>query len=242
MSHSSRLRLSVTSLLLCIVLGAVAPARAEIATAGTLVISAERLFGLSFNNVTTSTDNGDVSTSRTDFGLLWGSTTNVYMIPRVGVDYLVIDGLTVGGGLGFFVSSNDAGTVNGITSVDTSGPTSTRFLVAPRVGWAHGIAGRVGVWLRGGLTYYYGSISSARMGRNGDTTVSYRSTGLGLNLEPALMVALTDHFAFSAGPVFDLPLTGSRSQEVSTPVMTRTTSYYESVRNLGLVVNLVGYF
>src|SRR5262249_47216936 len=156
--------------------GAAAPARAEIAGAGTLVISAERLFGFSANEVTTATQNGDVSTSRTDFGLLWGSTTNVYMIPRVGVDYLVIDGLSVGASLGFFVSSNDAGTVNGITSVQTSGPTSTRFLIAPRAGWVHGLGGRLGIWLRGGLTYYYGSISSVRTGRNGDTTISYRSS------------------------------------------------------------------
>lgn len=238
MTHASFLRIGT----LALVVTAAAPARAEIASQGTFVISAERLFGLSANKVTTATDNGDVSTSRTDFGLLWGSTTNVYMIPRVGIDYLVIDGLTVGAGLGFFISSNDAGTVNGITSVETSGPTSTRFLIAPRVGWAHGLAGRVGVWLRGGLTYYYGSVSSDRTGRNGDMTTSFRSTGLGLDLEPALMVALADHFAFTVGPVFDLPLTGSRSVEVSTPVMTRTTSYDESVRNIGLVVNLVGYF
>src|SRR4051794_6334969 len=69
----------------------------------TFILSAERLFGLSINRTTTATNNGDVSVDHTGFGLLLSSPTTVHMLPRMALDVAVIDGLTVGAGLGFFV-------------------------------------------------------------------------------------------------------------------------------------------
>jgi hypothetical protein len=230
---------------LVLVLGA-APARAQapVAARGNLIVSADRLFGLSGNNVTTQTPAGDVSQSRTDFGLLWGSSTSLYMIPRVGIDYVLLDGgLTLGGSLGLFFSSNEPAAVNGNATSTDPGPKSTRFLVAPRVGWVHGFGGRAGIWLRGGLTYYYDNLSRYRTTRGGvEITNSARSTGLGFDIEPAVTVALADHFGFSAGLAFDLPLTGSYTQETDTNGTTTTASVDQSIRNLAVVMALIGYF
>jgi hypothetical protein len=229
---------------LVLVLGA-SPARAQapVAARGNLIISADRLFGLSGNNVTTQTPAGDVSQSRTDFGLLWASSTNVYMIPRVGIDYVLLDGgLTLGGSLGLFFSSNEPAAVNGNATSTDPGPKSTRFLFAPRVGWAHGFGGRTGIWLRGGFTYYYDNLSRYRSNRAGEITTSSRSTGLGFDIEPAVTVALADHFGFAAGLAFDLPLTGSYTVETETPTTTTTTSVDQSMRNLAVVMALIGYF
>jgi hypothetical protein len=241
MTRSSRIRVMVLTLAAAAV-PAAAHAEPLAATRGTLVIGAERLFGFSSNRSTLYTPNGERSTNHTDFGLLWGSTTNLYMIPRVGADFAIIDSLTVGAAVGFFASEQDDTAVEGGTTVDADGPTSTRFLIAPRVGWVHGFTGRLGVWLRGGFTYFYDSTSRERIMRNMMTVRSERSTGLSVNLEPALTVALADHFGFSAGLALDVPLTGSLTAEVETPTTVTSTSIDQSVRNLAVALALVGWF
>jgi hypothetical protein len=91
-------------------LAAATPAFADEAfgATGQVILSGERLFGLSFPRAMTE----DVATgikqteSHTNIALLWPSlqllTINPYDIPHAAVDFGVASGLTVGGSIGFF--------------------------------------------------------------------------------------------------------------------------------------------
>jgi hypothetical protein len=223
-----------------------APATASAANPGVdhgrMMISAERLFGLSFSH--TSVDNGNGSNDRdvTHFGLVVSPNTavgNIYTTPRLAFDIAVIDGLTVGGSLGVSVTGVSDSSTTGGTSAEVSRPTLTTVLIAPRAGYVLGFTRVVGLWLRGGLTYFNGSAHSDATVLGTNATRTDTLWGLGLDLEPTLLVSPFEHFSFTAGLVLDLPLAGKQSVERTAGNVTTTTSTDASVRNIGVVAGMV---
>jgi hypothetical protein len=210
---------------------------------GTLMISAERLFGLSVVHSTVGTGGGEASFDQTHFGLALAPfaaaspspTPSVYTFPRLALDFAVIDGLTVGGSLGFAFTdtSSDPG---------GAGPSFTTFLIAPRIGYVLGLNRTVQLWLRGGLTYFNASrhVDPSTLPPNTDRSSS--RWGISLNLEPTLMIAPFDHVAFTASVLFDIPVAGKQSNEVTAGSVTTTTSADATDRNIGLVAGIVVMF
>lgn len=96
---------------------------------GTLTVAAERLtgLGLTFNN-----GNAEFGT-----GILIGSPLPM-QFPRIGVDYFVIDGLSIGGTLGL--------------SYYTAGE-QFQAAVLPRVGYAFSLSQQIDFWPRGGIGF-----------------------------------------------------------------------------------------
>jgi hypothetical protein len=210
---------------------------------GTFIVSAERLFGLSINRTTTATNNnGDVSVDHTGFGLLLSSPSTVHMLPRMALDLAIIDGLTVGAGLGVFVGDRATITSNDGATVEAQGPTTTAMLFAPRVGYALHLSHIVSFWIRVGFTYYRTNAETERTIANVVTTTSDRTSGLAFDLEPTFLFQPFDHFGFTAGIVADLPLTGDHTNEVSAGNTTRSTSIKQTVRNVGIVASMLGLF
>jgi len=213
---------------------------------GTFVLGAERLFGLSVNTTTTATDAGDRSVSHTGFSLLLSSPTTVYMRPRVSLDVAVADGLTVGGAFGLFVGDREDSATAGDTTTSAEGPTTKALLIAPRVGYALGLGHTLSLWPRAGLTYFSTGSESEHAAGGTVTTTSARTSGVSLNLEPALLVAPFTNFGFTAALVADLPLTGKLTRETRTETagVTRTTTNDtdQKLRNLGVVVGMAGIF
>ncbi len=222
-----------------------------------LIISADRLFGFSYNQFNTEFTSGSTtvesSQTRTDFGLFTGlsgtGTTvstgaggyalpNVYMVPRVALDFAVANAFTVGGSAGFVLGSlSNSSTVNGVTS-ERDGPTATGILLAPRAGWTHGFGGRAGAWLRGGMTYYRVSSSID----TGTTETTFAVWGFSLNIEPTLTVSIVPGFGFTAGLVLDVPLTGGVESETTTGSTTTSRSIDSTHLNIGIVVGMLGWF
>jgi hypothetical protein len=205
---------------------------------GKFMISAERLFGLSFTHETIATNNGDRSTNQTQFSLLYSSgATSVHMTPRLAFDFLPIDGLTLGGAVGVGTGKLDSSRTNNAgATVDTEGPTTTWFVISPRVGYALGLSQLAGLWLRGGVTYYYAN--SDFPGGNTST----RTTGLSFDLDPTLVLSPLEHLGFTLGFQINLPLTGSTTSETKVGGVTASTSVDHTIRNIGLVVGMVGVF
>ena len=113
---------------------------------GQLAISGERLFGINYARASNTT-HGQPSSykSATVIGFGWNSdpSGSSFVQPRAGIDYFVVDRLSLGGALGLYdAAGHDA---------QTSG---TGFLLAPRVGYAVDLGRVASFWPRGGLTYY----------------------------------------------------------------------------------------
>jgi hypothetical protein len=141
---------------------------------GDITFSAERLMGIYFY------DEGNQN-SETAIGIGFQLPDRVYTQPRLGVDYFVIDNLSIGAALGF-------------SDIDRDHQRSySGAIVAPRVGYALEFNKTFGFWPRGGFTYRtFG----------GDEEFA-------LTLEAMFYAAPIEHFAITFGPLMDLGLAGT---------------------------------
>ena len=226
-----------------------APADGGIASAGNLIVSAERLFGFSVAQDKTEQTVGNTTVTQTDsqtgYGLLWnpGAISNPYLVPRVGIDYTVIDGLTVGGSLGFYTQSSSTKSESGGQTTDRDGPSLTALMFAPRVGYILQFGDSMGLWLRGGVTYY--NVSSEREspapGGTGTVKTENSTSGLALSLDPAFVITPVKHFGFFAGAMLDFGLSGTAKSEQSSGGTTQSQEIDQKFNNFGINFGLLGY-
>ena len=64
----------------------------------------------------------------------------------------------------------------------------------------------------------------------------------GLGRGRRVVLSPVEHLGFTAGFLVNLPLTGTRTNETSIRGVTTSTSFDETIRNIGLVVGMVGVF
>jgi hypothetical protein len=185
---------------------------------GRLILSADRLSGLSFSKQRTEDGESDnVSTaSRTEVAFLWRPTSiSPYTVPQVGLDVGVVGGFTVGAAVGFFTQSGETETeAAGGASTSRDSPSVTAFTLVPRVGYGISIVPWLAFWGRLGITYYNLHSSQESTAAN-PIEVDTTSSGVGLNLEPTFVFVPVAHFGIMAGPYLDLPLSGSVSTEAT---------------------------
>lgn len=197
-----------------------------------MAISAERLFGFTYDSATASPNNQDFDASVTHFSLLsspvtigaqngnfiWGG----YGSPRVAGDYFVINRLSLGAALGYAHWSLTV--PNGVgNDVTTSGDS---FTFAPRVGYLLTFNNIVGFWPRAGFTYRSFSAENAS------------GHDFAFTLEAPFVFTVIPHVVFWGGPTLDLGITGSQSREV----MGTTTSFDFNALEIGIQTGLVAYF
>ncbi|MGZ3417723.1 MAG: hypothetical protein ACXWUG_11960 [Polyangiales bacterium] len=221
---------------------------ADLGAAGTIYLGAERMFGVSWNQFKVDRGvDGTSSYSNTDVGLLWPASHTLsdnavpspYTIPRIGFDYAIIQNLTIGGAIGFASSSLSTKTERNGASVTQDGDTFTSFLISPRVGYMIGLSDKMGIWLRGGFTFFNLSDKSPEV--NGRKTTN-SANGFAFSLDPIFVLSPVEHFGFFGGIMLDLPLTGTLKNETVTPGRTDSTSYDSKATNFGLNFGLLGYF
>ena len=128
-----------------------------------------------------------------------------YMSPRVGFDYFVIDGLSLGGSIGFWSYSEERdiqdktdGSIGGQEDFDHTG-----FLFSPRVGYAIMFGDVVGIWPRGGLTFWTDTRDDNR-----DNVAETDSNEFALTLEFHLVLVPVEHVGITIGPVLDFGFAG----------------------------------
>jgi hypothetical protein len=140
---------------------------------GDIAFSAERLMGIYFH------DEGE---SSTNIGLaLAPLADSVYQLPRLGIDYFIIDNLSIGGSVGFTYRNPE------------HGPAQSGGLINPRVGYAIEFSKTFGFWPRGGFTY-----------RNVADDEEFA-----LTLEAMFYAAPVQHLAITFGPMMDLGIAGT---------------------------------
>jgi hypothetical protein len=213
---------------------------------GQLIISADRLFGLSFTSVKTEQGGGGgtETDSRTVVSLLWQDGPTPYQIPHAAFDVAVASGFTVGGSIGFVTASGTLKTEppGGGASTEHDSPTTTVFALAPRVGYALALTDQIAFWPRAGITYYSIKVEDTTTDTP-STTIKATARGVGLNIEPMFVFSPASHFGITAGPVLDFPLSGSRSSEISpNPAGVSNPDDKLKYMNFGLAIGVLGYF
>jgi hypothetical protein len=200
---------------------------------GQIVISAERMFGFTYDSVTLTENNQDTTGSVTHFTLL-SSPVGVsggnnfvwagYGSPRVAGDYFVINRLSVGAALGYaHWSASEQEPGPGVPEETVSGDS---FTFAPRAGYMLTFNDIVSFWPRAGFTYRTFSAGNAS------------AHNLALTLEAPFAFTVIPHVAFWAGPTLDLGLDGAQSVEAAGT----TISNDFNATSIGIQTGLVVYF
>lgn len=185
---------------------------------GTFTIGAERLMGIAHADVK---DTPPAPLQQTDFGATsitflgnggfnagvgvgngrdtFGDPRAIYVNPRVGLDYFIIDGLSLGGSFTLLHTS--------VSPSQPAGPgfSETDWLFAPRVGYAYMFSDVVGIWPRGGISYSHDSQDYDDPTQNGSSGHVFA-----LDLDVPFLIAPVKDFAITVGPVFDVTLGGSQ--------------------------------
>jgi hypothetical protein len=203
-------------------------------SAGTFAIGGERLFGLVVSSL--EQERGAITTTqhRTSFTLLNNGITGLatgYSSARIAFDYFPINGLSLGGSVGFFNLSASQEQENGGVSVDTDQGSQHGFIIAPRVGYAFMFSPKVGLWPRGGITYL-----TASTDRDNGNDLSTHA--LALTIEAPLVIAPVPHVAFLVGPTLDLGLSGSTDITAGSV----TTSSDLKATDIGVQAGITVYF
>lgn len=192
----------------------------EFAEQGDFAFGIERAFGFWLGKRTLEHRDWRGEWESSHFGFALGSHGGTsgddfvlpYQLPRVGVDYFVIDGLSLGGSLGYYQRSRDrvlTNRVNGDIDADDNSDWDL-WLFHFRVGYAIMFSDVIGIWPRGGLTYY--SATDDQWGNNPNQPDATENE-LALTGEFQLIIAPVEHVGITLGPVFDLGITGSRDRE-----------------------------
>jgi hypothetical protein len=209
---------------------------------GTFTVGAERLMGITHSSL----KNDPYPGQPPDESGEWGVTTvtllgngvmydpganngsgvdsrQMFLMPRIGLDYFIIDGLSLGGSLTFLSASvHDARNPNNDGS-------ATMFLFQPRVGYAYMFGDVVGIWPRGGFAYTHGSVDP-------DLAPSWSNHYFALDIDVPLIIAPVKNFAFTVGPVFDITFGGSQSDPLPPPERSRDAS----LTMFGLTAGVLG--
>jgi hypothetical protein len=194
------------------------------------VFGVDRVMGFSWDRLNIEPEGGGETITKTTnvslFGSASGATTNV---PRLGLDFFVTEGVSVGGSFIYLSRSSELETDADTTDLGTE----TAWAIHPRVGYAFALDETFSVWPRLGITYF--SFSSEDPENDSTTTVS----GLDLTGEIMFGISPMSHFAILIGPYLDLGLSGTAEVE---PASGSSTESDARLTSFGLAVSIVGYY
>lgn len=183
---------------------------------GQFVLSAERLFGVVVTSSKEEEAGIEETTSYTVISL-FSSPFNTfftnYSFARMGADYLVADSISIGGALAYFTAS---GTVEQEGQPDQDTATTSGFLLAPRIGFAHMFQGAVGIWPRAGVTYLRAGTE------NDEGTFENSANRFAVTLEAPLVITPAPHAMITIGPTLDLGVSGSDETSYDDPTISDT--------------------
>jgi hypothetical protein len=194
----------------------------------TLIVAAERLFGLHAYRIVHEPEDGsaDYEFGGTMLSVLSGhsaindkrETVNPYAVPRIGADAVLGKSFTLGGNLGFATSS---GTLQSGDSSEDLVDTSS-FALGARLGYLLVPNETIAIWLRGGPEYFSTSRDDTNAGRK------VTSFGVALSLDPQLVLTPVPHAAILVGPLIGVGLWGKSETSdgaAASETTTRTSSF-----------------
>ncbi len=173
-------------------------------------------------------------------------TNLAFTVPRVGLDYVVVPNVTIGGDIILYFTlggntSTEQDTQGGTTTTTSDGnPGITLFGIAPRGGYILGLNDMFSLWLRGGFSYY--TWTAKQTTNNGNTTVTAGQNQPAIDLEPQIVFTPIPHVGFTAGLTMDIPFAGGWSNSVEQGGTTQSNSGGASILYFGLTMGMLAYF
>ncbi|HEX3596500.1 MAG TPA: hypothetical protein VHU80_15425 [Polyangiaceae bacterium] len=184
---------------------------------GTFALGAERITGVFHADEKVDGLGSNGTTAIALFGNSVDSPlAGAWQFPRLAFDYFVTNGLSLGGS---FV----------VLSRSPEGSTQTDILVAPRIGFGYMFTRVVGIWPRGGISYWHAS----RSADNTDTSVDAHS--FAFDVDVPLLIAPTRSFAIEIGPLLDVGFAGRASAAFVGGGVARDTSFVQFGLSAGIV-------
>jgi hypothetical protein len=199
----------------------------QFAKQGQVVLSAERLTGLSFLVTTEFESEGETApgNTRTSFSLFGSSSAaGVFQpvaLPRITADVFFDEGWSVGGAvLGDYATNTD------------STPTIWFAGLTARMGWAIPLTDSMAFWPKAGLTFSYGQVNETE----GAPETRLREYLLAATIDLSFVFEVVEHFGVTLTPSGDLPFM------TKTSVGTHSFNNSASVWAFGLTAGLLGWF
>lgn len=201
-----------------------------------LTFGVDRVMGIAWNKTTVTPDAGDDIELKSTNIYLFGNPGSTgeganLMVPRLGLDYFVMESISVGGS---FIYASSTATSPGAGGGDDETKTTTIGFM-PRVGYCMAFDETFSIWPRAGITYFS---SKTEFTPDGGDTDEATGSGLDLSLEAMVGISPFSNFAMLVGPYLDLGLSGSYETNASgtaEELDAKTTSY-------GLSVSILGYY
>jgi opacity protein-like surface antigen len=222
----------------------------NIGRTGQFIFGIERITGVFFDHQTLTykdpvTRAEDKTTYQsTSFGLLGVDSHSPSALPRFALDYVLLQGLTVGGS---FMLSTRGMSIHGGGERTLPPPTAnddgfTVFGTA-RAGYAYAFDSTFGLWPRLGIAYAHsqsrGELIDPTNGNKSLGSFETSSNLWTLNIEALFAVSPIEHIVVTGGPYLDLGLGGGYNLYQESNQIdqrdARLTSY-------GLLINAAGYY
>jgi hypothetical protein len=181
-------------------------------------------------------------------GGVFGNTNLPFTVPRIGLDYVIVPNVTIGGDLVvyFTVGGNSSTEVDlqGGQTMTTSNdnPGVTLFGIAPRGGYILGLNDMFSLWLRGGFSYYTWTAKQTVTNNGNSTTYTASQNQPAIDLEPQVVFHIIPHVGFTAGLTLDIPFAGGYSDSTASNGQTNTTSNSASLLYFGVNLGMLAYF
>jgi hypothetical protein len=184
---------------------------------GTFAIGAERITGMFHSDEKIEGGNNQGTTAIA----LLGNTADspfaaAWQFPRIGLDGFIIDGLSLGGSFT-------------VIHREPENSSTTDILVAPRVGFGFMFSRVVGIWPRGGISYWHESVSPDQGNADGD------AHAFAFDVDVPLLIAPVRNFAITIGPVLDVSFDGRASGNILGANVSRDISFVQFGLSAGIV-------
>ncbi len=209
--------------------------------AGAFAVSGERLTGFVFASDKSEQEGITTTVNRTTISFLgsaYAGAVNVYSLPRIAFDFFPINGLSLGGSLALISLSSKTKSESQGVSVERDEGSIFGFLFSPRVGYAAMFSPKVGIWPRGGITYWSTKTSPGDSSNDSSATMSR----IALTIEAPLVISPVPHTAIYVGPTLDLGLGGSNKTTTDLGATSTESSVDHTGTDIGVQAGLGLYF
>ncbi|HEX3344583.1 MAG TPA: hypothetical protein VHS09_08415 [Polyangiaceae bacterium] len=209
-------------------------------------MSADRLLPLlSYESIKTSSNGASDTQSRFSLALMnsgpYGVFSSFYNLPRVSLDWLPVQNLTIGLSTWLYTDLTASDSVSpggGAASKSTDQPKVTYWGLAPRIGYVIPLGEKLYIWPRAGIEYH--SVSTSDVG-NGSGSIQQ----FAIDAEAMLVISPWNHFGFTVGPTVDIPVTGEQTLTSASSTGTTATSPTKvdsAMFQVGLSAGMLGHF
>ncbi len=202
------------------------------------VFGVDRVMGVAFDRktITPPSPQKETTYKSTTIALFGMQAAESGMLPRLGLDYFVVESVSVGGSLLYIHQSTSAESDGN----SQDGDTTSTFGISPRVGYAMQFDETFSFWPRAGITYVSRSTETPADPANPGSGSTDKFSGLDLTIEGMFGISPFSHFAILVGPYLDLGLSGTHSVEPDTG--TAPPDEDAKITSYGLTTSIVGYY